>query len=309
MTILITGFSTLLVTILAGVLLDFVRNARPRVVYSVKDAVFIELEGKHIGAYVVSLQNTSKRVVKDLECHLKSKSSVSVKLRDGGIAAPQGMKYSVDEVDDNLRVTIPYLNRDDALTITVIAESRFSPYRALSVAIRTPHDVKVVQKDLEAPPRGYNRVFLVAAAIATAASPLATYLLSGNNEPSDVLTFAAAASNLPHLAEIYATGSRTIHYYNQADLACALAASTDKRIEIDSYRRFLSLTLQLSSRMVSSSKANLYYCRGKLDLQVGDKASAIQDFKEAIDYNSSTVSQKAAVETTVRDFLAANSLR
>jgi hypothetical protein len=66
----------------------------------------------------------------------------------------------------------------------------------------------------------------------------------------------------------------------------------------------------LKSRMVlGESVGNLYYCRGKLDLQVGDNASAILDFRQAIDHSASTVNKKSAVEPVVRDFLGANGLR
>ena len=93
--------------------------------------------------------------------------------------------------------------------IADIGEASFAPYRKLSVAVRTPHDVKVVQKDLDGPPRAFNRGFYLATFIATGVSMGATMLnvFGTADSPRDIVTFAAAASNLPHLAEIYATNS------------------------------------------------------------------------------------------------------
>jgi hypothetical protein len=308
-TIALTALATLVVTVLAGFILDFARNSRSKLTYSVKDAVFIELEsGKKIGAYVVSLRNTSKRVIKDIECHM---AAPPAKLRNGGVEMPQGMQYSIAEPDRNLVLTVPYLNRNDVLTVTAIAEVEYSAPWKLSVAIRSPHELKTVETERDDRPRGFNRGFNVAAVIATVATSAAGGVLQifmTNNTSQDVLTFAAATSNLPHLAELYATGPESIHYYNQADLICGLAASTSDRSEVDKYRRFLSLALQLASGMQHSSRGNLYYCRGKLDLQMGDNANAIQDFKQAIEYSASTVKTKSAVEPIVRDFLAANGL-
>lgn len=107
MTIVITALATFLVTVLAGVVLDYIRNARPKISYSVKDAVPIELDGKCIGAYQVSFSNGSKRVVKDVSCHVKAGRA---RLRDGGVSAPQGMQYSATEVDSGMQISIPYLS-------------------------------------------------------------------------------------------------------------------------------------------------------------------------------------------------------
>jgi hypothetical protein len=73
LTILVTVLATLVVTILSGILLDFIRNARPAISYSVKEAVAIDLgDHKRIGAYVVSMLNTSRRVIKELTCHIEA---------------------------------------------------------------------------------------------------------------------------------------------------------------------------------------------------------------------------------------------
>jgi hypothetical protein len=56
----------------------------------------VTMEDRSVGAYVFALKNTSKRTLKDLECHLES-GATSSKLTDGGITAPQGMKYTVAE--------------------------------------------------------------------------------------------------------------------------------------------------------------------------------------------------------------------
>src|ERR1051326_5119512 len=136
-TMFLTALATLCVTVLAGVVLDFIRNGRPKIVYSAKEAVPINLEpGKAIGAYVVSIKNTSKRVVKDIECHM---DGAPAKLRNGGVSAPQGIQFSIVEENEKLRFTAPYLHRDETITITVIADGRYVP-RELDVAVRSPTD-------------------------------------------------------------------------------------------------------------------------------------------------------------------------
>jgi hypothetical protein len=311
MTFIYTAVASLVVAILAGVGLDYIRNARSRVIYSVKDAVPISLEDKSVGAYVFALKNTSKRTVKDVECHLQSYLG-SLKLRNGGIAAPQGMKYRVEENDNNFSISIPFLNSGEGLTATIIAEGSYVPAK-LDAAVRSAHELKVVQTDLIENDRRQrlSNGLLSSSFVAVIASVSATALMVYSNvlnTPADILTFAATASNLPQLAERYATGPDSLHYYSQGDLACALAASAAQPAEIEKYRKFLSLALQLSSGMQMKSQANLYYCRGKLDVLLKDNESAKQDFKQAINHSSSLVSTKISVEPAVRDFLDANGL-
>jgi len=309
-TIIFTALATLVVTILAGLALEYVRNARPRVIYSVKDAVPIGLEDKSVGAYVFSLKNTSKRTVKDVECHLEG--SRLTKLRDGGIATPQGMKYTVEERENNLVISIPFLNSSDTLTATIIAEGKWVPPR-LSAAVRSASDLKIVKTESIENDRRRGLLSQISsmsflAAIASVAAVSLTAYGSFEDTPVDVLTFAAATADLPHLAEIYAT-SESLHYSSQGDLVCALATSAAQPAEIEKYRKFLSIVLQSASGMLGRSQANLYYCRGKLDLLVKDNPGAKQDFQQAIDHSGSLVNTRIAFDPTIRDFLNGNGLR
>jgi hypothetical protein len=89
-TIFLTALATLVVTVVSGLLLDFVRNARPTIRYYVRGAVPIDLgDGKHVGAYVLFIENKSKRVVKELTCHVEAGEA---KLRNGGIASSPGLQ-------------------------------------------------------------------------------------------------------------------------------------------------------------------------------------------------------------------------
>ncbi len=128
-------------TVLSGLLLDFLRNARPTISYSVKGAVDIDLgDHRHVGAYVVSVLNKSKRVVKELTCHVEAGRA---KLRNGGVAASPGLQMDIQESDTCLSVSIPYLKTDERLEMTIVAEGFYIPTMP-EVAIRSPHDIRIV---------------------------------------------------------------------------------------------------------------------------------------------------------------------
>lgn len=306
----LTALSTLLVTVLAGVLLDYIKHSRPRVTYSVKDAVVIDLDEKRVGAYVVWLSNPSKRVVKDLTCHI---SAPPATLRNGGVSATQGLQYSFTDSDDGIQLSMPYLKRGDELQLTIIAEARVYVPATPMVALRSPHDVSIALNLIGKKPPSFQLGFMTAAivsalVVAILTGSLRTEIVPFQTTQRDVLTFAASAAGLPHLAEVFAT-STGLEYYNQGDLAYALAASATDQDQIKKYRRFLLLVVESAPRMMNQSWANLYYSLGKIDLLLGDNSGATRDFRQALVHSRSTVDAKSKIDRDVRDFLAANGLR
>jgi hypothetical protein len=295
------------VTVLSGLLLDFLRNARPKVSYFVKEAVPIDLgDHKCVGAYLVSVVNKSSRVVRELTCHLEANVA---KLRNGGIAAPQGMHFEVEEINASLKVSIPYLKPAERIEMTVVAEGLYIPKKP-EVAIRSPHNIKVVAEGSERQSSLVFR-FMIAGAVAAAVvaiTPLAVVGLRFARSQRDILTFAASVSGLPKLAVLYATSPESLQFYNQGDLAYALAASASDRSEIAKYQRLLSVTLDAPSGMAAVSRANLYYSLGKIDLFLGDRDKAVRDFREAINQGKAMVEEKSGQDSTVHDFLVSNAL-
>jgi hypothetical protein len=311
MTIAITALATFLVTALAGIVLDYIRHARPKISYSVKDAVPIELDGKCIGAYQVSLSNVSKRVVKDVSCHIKAGQA---RLRDGGVSAPQGLQYSATETDSGMQISIPYLRPGDGLQATVIGEGVGYLQRTPDVAIRSPQDINVALLEsrrgiLPSFQRGFYTAAVVAGLVAGGIATIITPLPGRAFEtPKDVFTFSASVAGLPHLAELYSTSS-DLNYYNQGDLAYALAVKSNDPAEIGKYRRMIAVALETAPRMMPQSRASLHYSLGKIDLLLSDNNDAIQDFRQALDDSKGTVDARVKVDPIVREFLAANGLR
>jgi hypothetical protein len=307
MVIVLTAVATLVVTVLAGLALDYVRHARPKVTYSVKDAVPIDLDGKRIGAYLVSLSNVSKRVVKDLSCHIQAPPAT---LRNGGVSASQGLQYTAIEKDNGMQVFVPYLKAGDELQATVIAEAPGYVPRTPDVAIRSPHDINVAatRPGVKAP--GFRMGFLSAAAVAASVAGIlaATIPISPFQEPKDVLTFSASLAGLPRLAELYSTAG-DLNYYDQGDLAYAMAAASSDPHEIEKYRRLLSVALEAAPGMAWQSRASMYYSLGKIDLLLADKDRAVRDFRQAMDHSKSTVNTRIKVDPNIREFLAANNIR
>ena len=127
--------------------------------------------------------------------------------------------------------------------------------------------------------------------------------------PKDVFAFSASVAGLPRLAELYSTSS-DLNYYNQGDLAYALASQSNDPTEIEKYRRMIAAALEIAApKMMKQSRASLYYSLGKIDLLLSDRNAAIRDFRQAVDDSKVTVDARIKVDPMVREFLAANGLR
>jgi hypothetical protein len=298
------------VTIMSGLLLDFLRNARPKISYSVKEAVDIDLgDNKHVGAYVVSVLNKSKRVVKELTCHVEAGPA---KLRSGGVATSQGLQVDIQESDTCLSFSIPYLKTDERLEMTVVAEGMYIP-RKPEVAIRSPHDIDIVGEG-SVRQSSVSVRFAIAGIVAALVGLLVQAGVGGRLgkldqlDQRDNLTFAASVSGLPKLAEIYATAPTDLRYFSQGDLAYALAVAASDRSEIEKYRKLLSVTLEGPATMETMSRAKLYYSKGKIDLLLGDKDNAVRDFREAISLDKSMIAEKSKQDAVGHEFLVSNGL-
>jgi hypothetical protein len=308
MTVIVTALVTLIVTVAAGVFLDYIRHSRLKITYSVKDSVPIELDGKWVGAYLVFVSNACRRVVKDVTCHIAARPA---KLRNGGISASQGLQYSTADSQEGIQLSVPYLRPDDNLLVTVIAEHLAYIPRTPDVAIRSPQEVNIIEIQQDVRPRTFQQAFIIAAflgAIVAGATVALSPIGDIDTKPKDVFTFAATAAGLPRLAELYASAA-DVTYYNQGDLAYALAAASSDSSEIEKYRRMLSVALETAPYMQRASRANLYYSRGKIDLLLSDKDGAIQDFREAVARSRSTVDAKARIDSKVREFLVSVDIR
>ena len=251
MTIILTAVSTLIVTIVAGVILDYFRKAKARIIYSVRDAIPIKLDDKMIGAYLIEFANQSKQIIRDVTCHVKA---VPSKLRNGGIWTSPGLQYSVSE-ENGILLTIPYLNQGEEIQLTAIAESNVYIPNKPEVAIRAPQAFRLMNVQKVTGSIGFKLPLVMAGAIASIVTGITLSFMTSSFDVSqkDVLTYAASVSGLSQLSAIYASAN-DLKYYNQGDLAFSYASRETDVAVIDRYRRFIQITLNYATEMKDESK-------------------------------------------------------
>jgi uncharacterized membrane protein len=65
-TILITSAATLLVTVMGGLVIEYMKRIKPKLLYKITDAVPIEINEKTICANVITLNNPSSKTIKEV---------------------------------------------------------------------------------------------------------------------------------------------------------------------------------------------------------------------------------------------------
>ena len=92
-------------------------------------------------------------------------------------------------------------------------------------------------------------------------------------------------------------------YYDEGNIAYSLPSATSNKVEIDKYRRLLSMTLSSATEMEPESQANLFYCLEKIDLLLNDEVSSISDFRNAIVKSKSIVEMRVKNDPLTHKFL------
>lgn len=308
MNIFLTALATLVVTVVAGLILEYWRNSKPKIVLKVREALPIEVDGKKIGAYQVDITNTSKKTIKDLSVHIEAKVST---LKNGGVTCPQGFVHEININEGKMKIDIPFFKEKEELSLTVIAESQYYLPTKPDVAVRSPNQFKLIDfKDFEKKRTSFLGSLsapLVASITATIMALSVTTFEILPKSQKDILAFAASTSGLPELVKLYAT-SDDIKYFNQGDLAYAFAEESGDRNKIVKYKHFLETTISLGSNMMNKSKCNTLYNLGKICLLLNEIDTAKKYFIESISINDKHVGELIKYDEKARLFINNNAL-
>jgi hypothetical protein len=309
-TIVTTLESTLVVTAV-GLVVDFLRNLGPRLIFSTTTTIPVRIANKsnYVGAYELKVRNDSRKKAEEITLHLRA-GSASLRVED--YSAPAGLKLVSETDDEGIKIPLAYLKPADMLRLLVVAEGSYVP-KSLDVTISSPN--KIAAKSVKDVESGrpflrftFGAFFGIVAIFLIFYAGRASYLMESSTAQAfelnrrQIMVSAAADSGPPNLAISFATTDDPT-YYEGGDLAYSLAAASSKPGEIEKYRRFLSLTLGTATAMAPESQANLLYSLGKIDILLSDENSASNDFKSSIAKSRSTVEFRLRSDPKTREFL------
>lgn len=258
--IIITALVTLIVTVIAGIAVEYFKNIKAKIKYSVRESIPIELNGKKIGANIIDISNPSSKTVKDITLKIQA---IGVEIRNGGINTTVGLDYNLIENNDTIEVKIPFLKSKDMLSITTILENEYSIPNKPNVTIRSPDNFKTIIENDNQDKFSIMSFLPALIAAATVGASLSIVNIYMSRDQSVTLVLSASLVDLPDLAEKYIT-STGIHYYNQGPYIYALAKNSKDPLERKKYIAFLINTIDTAENINSGSKAALSFFIAKI---------------------------------------------
>lgn len=278
-TILITAAATLLVTVIGGLVIEYIKRIKPKLLYKITDAVPIKIDEKTIGANVITLNNPSSKTIKEVSVKIKTTAKI---VQNGGIKCTEGLEYNVLTTGDLLSILIPFLKPKDEVSITAITEGATYIPKQPDVSIRSPEVFKLVNEDniKEAKPYKSALMPLIIASLALGIVLIEIFVAPTFSAQSENLTIAATAAGLPNLAAQY-TFHKDVYYSSSGALAYALAKESPKSEEQNKYRMFLLKVIESADYMQPSSKCALHFYLGKIEKLLNHKEAAQSYFAQA----------------------------
>jgi len=262
-TILTTSVATLLITVLAGLIIEYIMRRKPKLLFMIKSSIPLKLDDKYIGANVVNIENPSSKTVKDIVIKLKTTTG---EIRNGGVQTTKGLDYEIEEKGDSLELSIPFLKLKDSISITTILEGKYGIPEKPEMTVRSPDAFALVNSEKKRKSLLGN-IWLypgVTAAVAvTISMSFVPYIYTARSNQSANLALSAALIGLPNIAENYISNSG-ISYYNQGPYIYSLAKTSDNINMLEKYKQFLIRVLDIAPRISSSSKSAICFFIGKI---------------------------------------------
>lgn len=286
-TLIISAILTLLCTIVAGIVIEYYKKSSPKIEYNIQDAIPISMEGKKIGANIITVRNPSSKQVRDLVIKIHSLARL---VKNGGINSSDGLCYTVAEDNDILCINIPFLKSGERISVTSITEDKYYVPSKPEVSIRSPDEYKLIDTNA-VQERGFFKwlgsstiTSVTAALIATLTFTVSSltelpYTTNAKREQSQNLILVAAKLGLPEIARNYIS-TTGIYYYNQGPYIYLLAKTTDDMGQRKKLRDFLINTLRISD-VSKVSRSCVSYFIGKISLLLNENTEADSWFQES----------------------------
>jgi hypothetical protein len=256
-------------TFLVNQLAALRKNSTPRIQYSSADSIPLKIDGGYFSAYSTAITNISRKKIEDIAIHL-STGYAQIKIEE--ILLPPGLTetHECDETSANIR--LPYLKAKEEIHVKCSARSSIAVPTDIDIKITSPNDLSVSKvEDSNNAGISPSSILIFAMLSLSIIALFFTHALSRTSHADDLsdkreqqsysnkiqamatnisgirdsVIADASVAHLPNIAEIYFNAENP-HYYNEGDIAYALASSAKSRDEIVKYRKLGICLTQVS---------------------------------------------------------------
>ncbi|WP_010233087.1 membrane protein [Clostridium arbusti] len=134
-----TAIITIAISFISGLLLDYYKNLAPRILCNLGKGIPMEMNGKKIFAYIITIINVSNKTIHELTLNIQSSQS-NLKSTDAKIT--KGLKFDSSIKDNILDFYIPFLSKSDKFSATLYVENQYAVHDKPVIVIRSPENFK-----------------------------------------------------------------------------------------------------------------------------------------------------------------------
>lgn len=138
-----TAIITIIISFISGVLLDTYKNYAPRILCIMGKGIPIQLNGRRIKAYNLTVKNISSKTLHDLNICVQGYDN-NMKMDEARITG--GLKFDVSKENSMINVSIPFLSKDDVFNVKLFMENIQGVNKKPAVTLRSPENFKRIGK-------------------------------------------------------------------------------------------------------------------------------------------------------------------
>lgn len=136
-----TAIITIIISFISGVLLDSYKNFAPRILCTMGKPVRLKMNDKKIWAFTLIMRNISNKTIHNLDLNIQGHYD-NLRIDDAEIT--KGLKFETASESNNYNISIPFLSKNDELSVKIFVESLQGKIRKPIVTLRSPEDFKRV---------------------------------------------------------------------------------------------------------------------------------------------------------------------
>lgn len=141
LSIIKTAIITIIISFISGVLLDSYKNFAPRILCTMGKPVRLIMNDKKIWAFTLIMRNISNKTIHNLNLNIQGHYD-NLKIDDAKIT--KGLKFDTSSENNSYNISIPFLSKNDELSVKIFVESHQGKIRKPIVTLRSPEDFKRV---------------------------------------------------------------------------------------------------------------------------------------------------------------------
>lgn len=288
-TVVLTGFVSLVVGVGSGVLINYFTEKHPKLTYDITTQEIFPGQQNNTGIFAVRIENSGKREIEQLECHLRFADGEVMERTIAGL--PDSARRIVGGGNE-ITITVPFLNPGEKFSVHALLRKVKPPFVRPEIDLRGRGVL-----GLEAPTDKATTDGFVSTGISVLTALLTAFITlksakdrkisltnlakleateiptAQSGDQRDLIAFALESNALPDDARVIRQWPRKITFWAASDFLAAEWLRAGDRKRTENGLKALSFLVDYA-RISDDSKRIVILNMAKLAFRLGEIASA-----------------------------------